>query len=95
MENQKTEKTIEQKIKMILEKSNEDLQLVIAIEELSELQKSICKVIRNGRLDEYVESVKEEIADCLIMITQLIGILKVGSIEKEIHRKLDRTISRL
>ena len=43
-------------------------QITVAIEELSELQKELCKVLR-GNMN--IENVVEEIADVEIMIEQL------------------------
>jgi hypothetical protein len=52
-----------------------DLQVVIAIEELSELQKALCKYMRNresSRFDDsYKHTIGEEIADVEIMCDQL------------------------
>lgn len=46
----------------------EEAQMIVAIEELSELQKEICKVLRNsGNIDHFAE----EIADATIMLEQL------------------------
>lgn len=52
-----------------LEKWGLRLQLIVAIEELSELQKALCKVQRpnQGSIDDVVE----EIADVEIMIHQI------------------------
>lgn len=60
--------------KLAIEKWGEDLQMVMAIEEFSELQKVICKVIRGPeeKLQAlYAKDIFEEIADCEIMIGQL------------------------
>lgn len=45
-------------------------QLIVAIEELSELQKEICKVLRKN-IGRPRSKVHEEIADCEIMLEQL------------------------
>ena len=50
------------------EKYGIDSQIVIAIEEMSELTKEICKISR-GQGD--IESLAEEIADVTIMMEQL------------------------
>lgn len=47
-------------------KWGEKLQLIVAIEELSELQKAICKYLRGSMIN-----VEEEIADVKIVIRQL------------------------
>lgn len=47
---------------------DEGMQAIIAIEEMSELTKALCKAFR-GRMDR--EAVAEEIADVTIMMEQL------------------------
>ena len=67
-----------------------DLQLVVAIEEFSELIKEICK---NKRGRENRDNIIEEMADCYIMLEQLAIIF---SVEKdEIGGWLDRKFERL
>jgi len=52
-------------------------QLMMAIEEMSELTKEICKYERfQEKEHNYRENIKEEIADVLIMIEQLKYIFK-------------------
>lgn len=52
-------------------------QLMMAIEEMSELTKEICKYKRfQDKKENYRENIKEEIADVLIMIEQLKYIFK-------------------
>ena len=52
-------------------------QLMMAIEEMSELTKEICKYRRfQDKQASYRENIKEEIADVLIMIEQLKYIFK-------------------
>ena len=48
-----------------------DTQLNMAIEEMAELTKAICKLKRGGDLKQNNNSVKEEIADVQIMLDQL------------------------
>lgn len=45
-----------------------DTQLIVAVEELSECQKEICKVLRG---DGDLEHLAEEVADATIMIEQV------------------------
>lgn len=71
-----------------------DKQVVVAIEELSELQKELCKYLR-GKLDGC--NLVEEIADVQIMLEQMIilfGIEK-SAIDFIINQKLQRTEERL
>lgn len=46
-----------------------DKQLIVAIEELSELQKEICKYLRNHQIMK--KDIIEEIADVEIMLEQI------------------------
>lgn len=46
-----------------------DKQLIVAIEELSELQKEICKYLRNRQIEK--KNIIEEIADVEIMLEQI------------------------
>lgn len=84
----------EQQLKKIIDKSTPQIQKVIAIEELSELQKEIAKDLR-GKGNK--ENIIEEIADCIIMIEQLKIMYDIS--DKEIYdvveEKLERTIKRL
>ena len=77
-----------------IKKYGEKLQLTVAIEELSELQKEICKVLRgNGSK----ENLTEEIADVYIMLEQLKLIIGIPnkSIELVSNFKVDRLKYRL
>lgn len=71
------------------------LQIVVAIEELSELQKALCKYLRCLAADADCEdlscaeaAIKEEIADASIMLNQLELIF--GDCTEEEVRKLER-----
>ena len=66
-------------------------QLVVAIEEMSELQKEICKKLRTGRMDLSRELV-EEIADVQIMLEQIILFYDVG---QEVDAFVESKVSRL
>lgn len=70
-----------------------DNQKIVAIEELSELQKEVSKDLR-GKFNSY--NVAEEIADCLIMIEQLRLMYGIDDlIEKFIYNKFDRLLERI
>lgn len=71
-----------------------DMQLNVAIEEFSELIKEICK---NKRGRENIESITEEMADCYIMLEQLVLIFGIENdeINRVISEKLDRLAVRL
>jgi|GEM_PF-3234266 hypothetical protein len=61
-------------------------QCIKAIEEFSELMKALCKIYFTGFKAE--ENVREEIADCKIMLTQLEIIF--GSVDDWEQKKLSR-----
>ena len=89
------EPTKEQMYKQLFEKYDTK-QIIVAIEELSELQKELCKMLRKGNPDN-IENIKEEIADVSIMLDQLVYYLKIDKEELlEIQtKKLNRTKERL
>lgn len=66
------------------------LQTVVAIEELSELQKELTKFLR-GRGNK--KHLTEEMADVLIMVTQLQLIYHVG--DEDIREVMDYKLKRL
>ena len=68
-------------------------QITVAIEELSELQKELCKVLR-GNMN--IENVVEEIADVEIMIEQLHIMFNADrDIDKVKAQKIDRLKCRM
>lgn len=71
-----------------------DKQVVVAIEELSELQKELCKSLRDKTNKE---NIIEEMADVIIMINQMQMYFKISDEElhQEINYKLNRTKERL
>lgn len=71
---------------LIYGKSN---QLVVALEELSEVQKEICKAMRG---DTDLEHLAEEIADATIMLEQVRLIYGVNDM---VCQKMDEKIKRL
>ena len=66
-----------------------DAQMVVAIEELSEVQKELCKVYR-GKGD--MEHLAEEIADATIMLEQMRYIFCMNDLVCE---KMDEKVQRL
>ena len=69
-------------------------QVVVAIEELSELQKELCKALREKTNKE---NIIEEMADAIIMLNQMQMYFKISDEElhQEISYKLNRTKERL
>lgn len=64
-------------------------QMVVALEELSECQKEICKILRGGG---DLEHLSEEIADATIMLEQLRLIFSINDL---VGKKMDEKILRL
>ena len=68
-------------------------QIIIAVEELSELQKELCKALRGKKK---LVAISEEMADVEIMLEQLKRIFQNEDIVKQIRvSKLNRTVARL
>lgn len=68
----------------------EEKQVVVAIEELSELQKELCKALR-GKVD--IEHITEELADVWIMFQQMKLYFRIDSkkIEDIVNAKIERS----
>ena len=91
--------------KKFLEAWGEESQERMAIEEMSELIKELCKKIRLERDDfsenneeklaQTIENVKEEVADVLNMAEQLEFFYGVDEIEKIREEKMKRTFELL
>ena len=81
-------------IERAVETYGKDMQLNVAIEELSELIKELCK---NKRGRDNRDNIIEEIADCYIMLQQLEVIFDIYAEELNdaIVYKLNRLESRL
>lgn len=73
-----------------IETYGKDMQLTVAVEELSELIKEICK---NKRGADNRENIVEEMADCYIMLMQLEIIF--GVTDDEIIGVTDAKLERL
>lgn len=71
-----------------------DIQTIVAIEELSELQKELCKALRNKA---NIEHIVEEMADVDIIFNQLKIIFEIGENEIEANKryKLNRLRDRI
>lgn len=84
-------------IRDILKNSDEETQLCIANEELSELIKEICKYQRDKNKIKHYDFVKEELADVLIMCLQVKEIFKIpfNELDAEMNYKINRTLERL
>ena len=74
--------------KAALAKWGSDAQTVMVFEEMSELQKELCK---NSRGKENAEQIAEEIADVQIMLDQMIILHNCENAVKEYRRsKIER-----
>lgn len=82
-------------IKSAIEKYGETSQIIKTIEELSELQKELCKFINTTEYNR--TQIVDEMSDVMIMIkqTRLIFNISKEELEKQIQYKLDRLKDRL
>ena len=95
----------EKEYRVFLEAWGEESQERMAIEEMSELIKELCKKIRlekddfaekdDVKLKRTIESIKEEIADVLNMAEQLEVYYGIDEIEKIREEKIERTLKLL
>ncbi len=71
-------------------------QMNMVIEECAELQKAVCKIIRdNGHItDEHDENLKEELVDVTVVIQQMFLALKMdmSEINNRAEKKLERAL---
>ena len=76
----------------MVEKYGEE-QIVVAIEELSELTKELCKALR-GQLN--IQNILEEVADCYIVLAEMQEYfnIKPSQLSNKINEKLLRTKER-
>lgn len=81
-------------IKLLLENQSVDINKMIAVEELSELQKEICKDLRGF---DRREEIKEEMADVYICLQLLKEIYNFSDedLDKMYERKMRRNIQRI
>ena len=78
----------------IIKYFGKEKQIIKCVEELSELQKELCKSVNGkGNLDNIIE----EIADVEIMLKQIKIILKIkcDDIEKVKNEKIERTLKKI
>ena len=76
-----------------LETFGKELQVTMAIEEMSELTKELCK---NSRGQENPTHIAEEIADVQIMLQQMVMLFDcAGQVETFCRYKLERLVGRI
>ena len=80
----------------VLSKYGCENQMNMVIEECAELQKAVCKIIRdNGHItDEHDENLREELVDVVVMCQQMFLVLKMteDEINKRARAKLERAL---
>ena len=82
-------------LKPIINVCGEKAQIIQAIEELSELQKALCKFLKANTYENR-ENIEEEMADVQIMLDQLMIIFdNEKPIQTWVARKITRTYQRL
>ena len=80
-------------LRRAIQQFGNEAQMIVAIEELSEVTKEICKVFR-GKGNK--SAIAEELADAQIMLTQLVMIFDCGEETVDwITRKLSRLEDRI
>ena len=93
------EKKFKGAYKKFLETWGVDVQSTMAIEEMSELTKAICKEKRyrdlGGNHEEALNNLIEEIADVLNMAEQLEYVYGEEKIEKIREQKIERTLKKI
>lgn len=91
------EKAIKQRVpdlEQIIKVGTPEKQIIVAMEELSELIKELAKYMRGNGNEE---NLQEEVCDCIIMIDQLRLMFKLDAydIDEIINMKIKRTLKRL
>ncbi len=82
---------VQEIISAAIDTFGETNQTVVAIEEMSELQKELCKLMRYGRNRVNIEHIAEEIADVQIMLWELVEMLDVKEMVQQYRNfKLQR-----
>lgn len=78
-------------------KYGKDKQLIVAIEEMSELQKEICKAMRNETPSLNYDQLIEEMADVRLMLYELQVMYKISTEELDVMEdmKLERLYERI
>ena len=93
-----TEERIVKIITRAIDTYGYDAQLKMAIEEMSELTKAICKLWRADTEAEYeraIEAAIEETADVQIMLYQLHAMIGADEFNAKMEEKLERLEARL
>lgn len=70
----------------------QEVQLTVAIEELSELQKEICKFLRGYN---NIEHLAEEVADVHVILEQIELMFGLQNLENDMNAKVQRLFHRM
>ena len=81
-------------IERIVYGNGKTMQLIVAIEELAELQKELTKSLRG---QENIDHIEEEMADVMLIIDELSYIFRItqDSLLDRVQQKIDRTLERM
>lgn len=93
-----TEERVTKIITRAIDTYGYDAQLKMAIEEMSELTKAICKLWRADTEEEFerlLEDVTEETADVTIMVLQVASMAGSEDVDRIMNEKLERLEARL
>ena len=90
----KAKKQYWRRLQQIIKVGTPEKQIIVAMEELSELIKELAKYMRGNGNEE---NLQEEVCDCIIMIDQLRLMFKLDAydIDEIINMKIKRTLKRL
>lgn len=97
LEDQKLNKNIlieNPNIKILLKNQSVDVNKMIAVEELSELQKEVCKDLRGFDRREDIKEEMEDVYICLQLLKEIYNFTD-EELEEEYKRKMDRNIKRI
>ena len=82
-------------LKTIISHYGKDKQILKAIEEMTELQKELCKSVISDD-NNNIDNITEEMADVEVMLNQLkIIFYNRRDVKKVIEEKIERTIERI
>ncbi|CAM9144246.1 hypothetical protein MYMA111404_03705 [Mycoplasma marinum] len=85
---------MQNKIKQILESSNDKSQVLQAVEELAELSQALIKNVNRNK--DNIDDITQEMADVFIMLEQLKLIYKIDDqeLKKQMEFKVNRYLKR-
>ncbi|TCG10981.1 nucleoside triphosphate pyrophosphohydrolase family protein [Mycoplasma marinum] len=81
---------MQNKIKQILESSNDKSQVLQAVEELAELSQALIKNVNRNK--DNIDDITQEMADVFIMLEQLKLIYKID--DQELKKQMEFKVNR-